>query len=826
MKVVTKSFLRYLIRRRSLTCLQLLGIACGVAAAVGMFFSSRTALLNFSNAVTFVDGNATHTIQRPAGPLEEAVLVDLIRDPAVEAFSPVIDRRILLNTGETVRIMGLDVFLDKDIRAKFAVFSLSAEQSREATLAFLMEERAVLIESRLAEKLGSARGDTIETNRGTLTVIGTFSSPAAEPLIIMDIGHLQQLFNLGGKIDRVDLALSDDEGFRSRFNRGFLIQSNSERRSSSRNLLRAFRLNVEALSLLALFVGVFLIYNTATFAVVSRSRDAGVLRALGARKGEIVFAFLFEILALGTVGGCVGGILGYFLSYFFTALLGKTISNLYFFLNAGSPAWSWWVLPYGIFIGSVASMLGALFPLADLVRADPVRALYGRRAHRAASKITGRAAIAGLAVFAVSLVLFTIASRHVYAGFAGAFFLLTGASLLTGLLIVVLVPVLSRLFERFAGITGKIAATNIGRNLSRTAVAIAAFMVALSMLIGLGSMIGSFRSSLIWWMNCQLKGDFYLSSQGIMSIPEPLYEELTRIPGVAGVDTYRNVPVNYQQTTVNISMVDASVLQKFSDFAWLSGGKENWETVKQGAVIVSESFYNRFGLGTGDTIALNGIDGPQTVTIAAVFYDYTTEHGLIMMDRATYRAIFRDDTIDSLAVFLDHTADRNATVEALQRIARSFGIPLANQKELHDGILEVFDTTFALTRSMRFLAIVVAFFGIAGALLTLFIERQREFGIYRALGFSTRQVAGITVMEGIAMGIISFILSIFVGTLLAWVLIKVINFQSFNWTIFYHFSLSHYSVAAATSIAASVGASLYPILRICRTYPQIQIREE
>ena len=168
MTVVTKSFLRYLVRRRSLSCLQLLGIACGVAAAVGMFFSSRTALLNFSNAVTFLDGNTTHTMQRPAGPLEEAVLVDLIHDPAVAALSPVIDRRILLNTGETVRIMGLDVFLDKDIRTTFAGFSLSAEQSREATLAFLVEERAVLIESRLAEKLGLARGDTIETNRGTL----------------------------------------------------------------------------------------------------------------------------------------------------------------------------------------------------------------------------------------------------------------------------------------------------------------------------------------------------------------------------------------------------------------------------------------------------------------------------------------------------------------------------------------------------------------------------------------------------------------------------------------------------------------------------------
>lgn len=826
MKVVTTSFLRYLVRRRALSCLQLLGIACGVAAAVGMFFSSRTALSNFSNAVAFLDGNATHTIQRPAGPLDEKILADLIGDPAVEGLSPVIDRRILLSSGEMIRIMGLDVFLDKDIRVAFAAFSLSAEQSREATRAFLLEERTVLIDSRLAEKHGLAPGDTIDTNRGRLKVCATFPSPAAEPLMLMDIGHLQSLFGLEGKIDRVDLVLSDDAGFYERFQRGFLIQSNSQRRASLGNLLRAFRLNVEALSLLALFVGVFLIYNTATFAVVSRRKDAGILRALGARKAEIVFAFLFEIVTLGTVGGCLGGLVGYVLSYFFTTLLGKTISNLYFFLSPGPPAWSWWILPYGMIIGSVASVLGALFPLVDLVRADPVRALYGRVANRDAAAVAARSAVAGLAAGVVSVALFTIASDYVYAGFAGAFFLLTATSLLTGLAILVIVPVLSRIFERCAGITGKIAATNIRRNLSRTAVAVAAFMVALSMLIGLGSMIGSFRSSLIWWMNCQLKGDFYLSSQGIISVPESLYEELVRVPGVAGVDTYRNVPITYQQTTVNVSMVDASVLQKFSDFAWLRGGTENWEPVKQGAVIVSESFYNRFGLGAGDAITLNGIDGPRTVSIAAVFYDYTTEHGLIMMDRVTYRALFGDDTIDSLAIFLAHDADREATLATIAQQARNFGIPIVNQNELHDGILEVFDTTFALTRSMRFIAIMVAFFGIAGTLLTLSLERRREFGIYRALGFSTRQAAGITLMEGVGMGIISFILSVFVGTLLAWVLIKVINFQSFNWTIFYHFSASHYSVAAATAIAASAGASIYPIMKICRTYPQIHLREE
>ena len=127
---------------------------------------------------------------------------------------------------------------------------------------------------------------------------------------------------------------------------------------------------------------------------------------------------------------------------------------------------------------------------------------------------------------------------------------------------------------------------------------------------------------------------------------------------------------------------------------------------------------------------------------------------------------------------------------------------------------------------MQVLSIIVAFFGIAGALMTLFIERQREFGIYRALGFSTRQVAGMTLMEGLGMGLVSFLMSIGVGTLLAWVLIRVINLRSFNWTIFFYPAWEPYAVAFGIAVLASLGAAIYPIWKVYRTYPQMQIREE
>ncbi len=827
MRIVTKAFLRYLPRRRGLSVLQLMGIACGVAAAVGMGLSGQAALSSFTQAVEFLKGRSTHSMERLAGPMDESILSPLMNDPAVEAFAPLIDRRLRIN-GETVRVLGVDPFLDRAIRPELgrSWFGQRNSSRPERSLSFLLDEKSILLDSRLADQLGLKPGDQMETSRGSLRVIGTFLNPSSEPLILMDMAQAQKLFGLPGQLDRVDLIVTDDSSFRSRWAVGFHIQSNQQRRATLSDMLQAFRLNLQALSLLALFVGVFLVYNTAMFAVVSRRRDAGILMSLGARRREIIFAFLAEILLLGSLGGILGGILGYLLSRFLTELVAGTISNLYFFLRPAAPGWSGWILLISVLLGCGASLLGGFFPLAELARVDPVQALRGRTASRGVKKSAGKAALTGLGVLGGSLAILAF-SDHVYVGFAGSFGLLIGASLVTGLTLIYLGPVLKWGLHRLSGLAGKMAAGNIRQNLGRTGVAVAAFMVALSMSVGLGSMIGSFRQSLVWWMDSQLTADLYVGKIAEFEVPEGFYEENRFLPGVAGVNRYRNVQVNYQGMPISVSAVDASVLQEYTHFGWLKGGNENWEPVKKGGVIVSESFSRRFGIKDGDRITLEGIHGPVPLKVAAVFYDYTTEHGVVMMDHSTYLEVFGDHTINSVDFFLDarNPRRRDILLEIRDR-AKRWGLPVTTRDQVHGNILAVFDATFAVTRSMRVMTIIVAFFGIAGALLALFMERQREFGIYRALGFSTHQVAGVTLMEGVGMGIVSFLLSTGVGTVLSLLLIRVINLRSFNWTIFFHFSWEPYLLAAATAILASLGAAAYPIWRVYRTYPQMQIREE
>jgi len=830
LKIVTKAFLRYLLRRRSLSVLQLLGIACGVAAVIGMGLSAQSALSSFSKAVEFLRGSSTHLIERPAGPIDEMVLAELIRDPSVDFFAPVVDRRVRLADSEAVRVLGIDPFLDRVVRPEIssAYFAERGRSARDEPFSFFTDERSVMVDSNLAAQLKLQPGSRLETSQGVFNVTGTFPNPSGEPLILMDILNAQKIFDLKGSVDRIDLIINDEAAFRSRWEKGFRIESKRQRQETLTALLYAFKLNLQALSLLALFVGTFLIYNTAMFTVVSRRRDAGVLRSLGARRYEVVAAFLTEIFFFGSTGrGGWGPVFGHILSRFLTEIVGSTISTLYFFLKPSPQPWSLLTLAAGIALGCIASLLGCIAPLIELILTEPVKAIRGRVAYKGGRRKAGKIALTGTGILCAAAAFLLFSFYHVYVGYAGTFIFLLGVSLFTGLTVMFFTPLLKWLFSKIGGIQGKLAVANIRKNMGRTAVAIAAFMVALSMSIGLGSMIESFRHSLIWWMNSQLKGELYVSTRGDADVPEDFYEELKRVPGIGGIDTYRNVQVTYRGTPVYITAIDASILQRFTQFGWVSGGNENWEPVKQGSVIISESFSRRFNVKKGDAVAIEGIEETVRFPVTAIFYDYTTEHGLIMMDRSTYIRHFMDRTINSLGVFVDPKyPEREKVIAEVKRRAQGRNLPIATRSELHDTILSVFDNTFAVTRSMRVLAIIVAFFGIAGALMTLFVERRREFGIYRALGFSVRQIAGMTLFEGIGMGLVSFLMSTGVGTALAMILIKVINLRSFNWTIFYHFTLDPYLLAGITAIAASIGASIYPIWKVYRTYPQIQIREE
>ena len=240
MKIVTKSFLRYLPRRLSLSLLQLLGVACGVAAVVGMTLSARTALKSFTQAVEFLRGKATHSMQRPAGPMDENSSHGSHTIPRSSGFRRSLTAACASAMANSFDCLGsIRSWIDPSVPeiARPGIREQSSSNP-ENVFSFLLDDRAVLVDRELAAELGLAPGKILETARGPLHVVGTFPNPSGEPLILMDIGHAQKLYELKGQVDRIDLILSDESGFRSRWKDGFLIQSGRQR---SQDLLRHAR---------------------------------------------------------------------------------------------------------------------------------------------------------------------------------------------------------------------------------------------------------------------------------------------------------------------------------------------------------------------------------------------------------------------------------------------------------------------------------------------------------------------------------------------------------------------------------------------------------
>ena len=265
-----------------------------------------------------------------------------------------------LEGDEKIRLLGLDPFLDREIRSITDRIgeSESSDVRQQVFSSFLFDSGAVLVDAGTAKRLGLSAGSILKTSQGPLQVVYVFPNPTGEPLIVADIGHAQELFGMRGYIDRVDMVIIDEEPFRARWARGFRIESNHQKAETLAALLGAFRLNLQVLSLFALFVGVFLISDTAMFAVVSGAGTPEFfwLSVLRDVRSQPLFV---EVLLLGAAGGALGGLLGYLLSGFLVKVVGNAISTLYFFLKPAALPWSFWNLAGGIFLGAAASLSSA-----------------------------------------------------------------------------------------------------------------------------------------------------------------------------------------------------------------------------------------------------------------------------------------------------------------------------------------------------------------------------------------------------------------------------------------------------------------------------------
>ena len=848
MRLLTRSSVRYLGRHRTQLVLSIVGVALGVAVVLSIDLAIQSARTGFRISAETVSGRATHQIASDFGSIDERLLPLLRTEIGLRESAPVVEgfASSQLLTGQALRILGIDPFSEGPFRPLVAGGSSGLDVS-----AFVTTRAAVVMSTVTSARAGVRAGDSLPVLVGgeswSLPVVGTLepsdrlARAGLGDVLVMDISGAQEVLHMSGRLTRIDLRVPDSEAgqevlarVRAALSPGETLLPVGTRTEAMSSMIAAFDVNLTALSLLALIVGMFLIYNAVTFSVVQRRALLGRLRAIGVTRAEILHLILAEAAWIGIAGAAIGLGIGVALSRGLVRLVTRTINDLYFTVSIESVSVEPLIIAKAVALGLGATVLAALPPALEAAACEPRLATLRSVSESKARHAVPRAAAIGCGLVAGGTLLLGFPTRSLVLSFTALSFIVAGLALATPAGTLFLVGLSRPLMRRAGGTLGVMASRGVVTTLSRTAPAIAALVVAVSVTVGLGVMIQSFRGTLIQWLDGTLRADVYVSlpgptaSRAAGTLPPELIESFVTHPAVVGRSTYRGLGIQERDGGFRLVALDLHPRGEGA-FAFLDGDAGAVMRAFQSAegVIVSEPYAFHRGLSVGDRIELATPSGLEEIPILGVFYDYGSDRGAVMLSRRIYDRLFDDPGVTSLGLFLAPGADSEAVVRDLLALVPEGRTVIARTNDsLRAASLEVFDRTFEVTAVLRLLAFIVAFVGVLSALMALELERAREFGLLRASGLTPRQVWTLVVTQTGLMGLVAGVLAVPMGIVLSVVMIFVISKRSFGWTLDMQIGPDVLAQAVALALAGAFLAGLYPAWRMSRTSPVVALRSE
>ena len=675
----------------------------------------------------------------------------------------------------------------------------------------------------------------------TATLLGRIAGTMSgyETLILTDIAQAQEWLGLVGKLSRIDVRVPPGvdgeralEHLRASLPSGVAIHPAQRRTRQSLDMTAAFTTNLQAMSLLALLVGVFLIFSAISFAVVQRRRTIGVLRALGATRARVLAMILTEATALGIAGAGVGLLLGIAIGRELVALVSRTINDLYFVVAVNEVVIPSLAIVKALGAGLGVALFAAAVPALEVANSAPQlglrRSVIEQRAAHASRWLLLSGAVLG--VTAMAIVYFS--ERSLLAGFVALFLLLLTVAAITPAMLRALARTAANVAGRFSPVA-RLALGDVAASLSRTGVAISALGLAIAAMIGVSVMVESFRESLRAYLERTIRADLYLSAPGPgFGRPERWLDPqvvgaVLAIPGIADHSESRRVVVDSPRGPVPIDALRLA-RQSQSSIPLISGNPAKvWPQFERGAIVVSEPLAWHMQIGTGGRLTLQTGSGPREFAVAGVYREYGNDRGNVLMSRATYRELWRDDAITAMGLYLAPGTDLSAVTNAIRAASRGRqSLAVTSNANVRAISMRIFERTFVITRVLYWLTAGVSAIGLVSALLAWELERSRELAIVRALGLTPRGTAVVIGAQTGFMGLVAWIAAIPAGLLTAVLLITVINRRAFGWLIDLHVTGTQLANAFAVAMIAALAAGVYPAWRAARAPLASDIREE
>jgi putative ABC transport system permease protein len=831
----------YLRRHAVRTLLTVLGIVLGVAVFVAMHTANQAVFFAFERTVDRIAGAAQLQVSAGEAGFPEDVLERVQAVPEVAVAVPAIEAPASTRTAGQGNILVLGVDMTGDRRLRDYDLDSGDEAVIDDPLVFLAQPDSIIITKEFAGRnhlsvgdkvtLSTMVGDRGFTIRGIMRS-GGLTSAFGGNLAVMDIYAAQQVFGRGRRFDRIDVKLTDglsvEQGkaaIQKALGVGFDVESPSARGQQLEATLAVYAISMNVSSVFALFIGMFIIYNAFSIAVTQRRSEIGILRALGAGRRQIRNLFLVES-AIGGLIGSIGGIgLGILMARAMVGSISSMLEGIYGVAErADEVSADPRLLGTALAIGMVTSMVAAWLPARSAARVDPVQALQkGKSQVLTAGENRARRLGAAVLMAAALVCLWVGRSLWFYAGYV---LIVVSALLLVPTVSLWFARALRPLLKWVRPVEGSLAADSLIQSPRRTSGAVAALMLSLGQVIGLGGVGRESYNSIVDWLDTALNPDLFVSGSQNLSdrtfrFPKSLGDQIARLPGVAEVQAVRSFRVDVHGTPVLLVVADMNSFESRGHRPLIAEDSRGmYALAKAGqGVIVSDNFARLQRMTLGDPVDLATPAGRRSLPIVGVITDWSDQQGAVFLDRTVYEQAWGDDSANVFRVYVQPGTDPPLV---RQRILDAIGssqprMLVLTNKEVRDWVLKLTDQWLQLTYSQVFIAVLVAILGIINTLTVSIIDRKRELGVLRAVGALRRQIRQTVWMEAVAIGLVGLALGLLFGAANLYFLLQVTGRDLSGMHLPYRFPVSIAFMLFPVILGAALFSALWPAESAVRT---------
>ena len=835
-----RSAIRHAWQRPWQTGLNILGIMIGVMMVVAVDLANNSARRAFELSVDIINGSISHQVVGGSDGVPDTVFTRMKTELGIRKAAPAISGQVMVANRE-LTLIGLDVISEAAMERRRPGLPDSAFSIAGDLVSVIGTTDRVVMEAGLAQTLGVEVNDSLMIEGGLfsaeehLVQVGAVFSQAddvSSDIVLADIAAAQKILGRLGRLDSVDLVLSEGEAdlIQRWLPEDLALVEAQARNDNTARMSDAFHINLLAMSLLSLLVAGLLIYNTVTLSVIQRRQTLGILRSEGVTRGQVFSLVMLENALGGLVASLLGTGAGYLLGRFLVTMVTGTVDALYFELSVTAFIVDPWVLLKGLLLGVSLSIVSAALPAVLAAHSKPVTLQHTMSERGLWQERMPWLACTGVVIMAGGWSMLLPEYGSLVTGFVALTLIVFGFCLLVPFALMILLSLLLAAGKTVLGLSGIMALRNARLGINRTGLAVAALCVAVSVTVGVGVMVSSFRGTVILWLEQSLPGDIQLTavSGPVLEegIGESLRGSLLALPEITGIHNSVLEQVEASFGPVRLGVNDIPAEEKFLMEEVTPDGMEIFNAGE--GVFVSEPLAYLEQIDLGGSVTLLTDRGMQDFPVVGIFHDYTAGIGLVHLHESLYSRYWENRPFTRLTLDLAQGAEADNVQSAIQALLENnenrFNL-IAN-RQLRELTLQIFDRTFAITNVLRILAILVAFVGVVSTLMALQLEKAREFAILRSTGMTPLQVAGLIFKQTLVLGLCAGIFALPLGLMMSDILIDVINRRSFGWTMQNFLPEDILVEGVLLAVVAAMVAGIYPAWRAGRIRPAMALREE